>query len=103
VDTVAAGHTIGSWGSPATADANFYAAMPSLHEAWALWVAVAVRRTVTHPWARRWAGAYPALTALVVLSTANHYLLDTVAGALAVGVAAGLTACRPRLRETARR
>ncbi|MCU1667356.1 MAG: hypothetical protein JWP40_283, partial [Blastococcus sp.] len=102
VDTVAAGHTIGSWGSPATADANFYAAMPSLHEAWALWVAIAVRRTVTHPGARRWAGAYPALTTLVVLSTANHYLLDTVAGALTVGVAAGLTACRPRVRDTVR-
>jgi len=87
VDTVLTGHTIGSWGSPATADANFYAAMPSLHEAWALWVCIAVRTTVSHRWARRAAAVYPALTALVVLATGNHYLIDTVAGALTVGIA----------------
>jgi diacylglycerol O-acyltransferase / wax synthase len=91
VDTVAAGHTIGSWGSPATADANFYAAMPSLHAAWALWVTVAVSRIGTRP-ATRWAAAaHPAVTGLVVLATANHYVLDTVAGVLTVGVAAVLT------------
>jgi PAP2 superfamily len=60
---------------------NEYAAMPSLHVAWAVWVAL----TVTGLSARRvrWvAWVHPAATTLVVLATANHYLLDAVAGAV---------------------
>src|SRR5215475_4015576 len=40
VDTVATGHTWGSWGSPLIGHANQFAAMPSLHIGWALWVSV---------------------------------------------------------------
>ncbi len=59
---------------------NLYAAMPSLHVAWATWCALAVVVATRHR-RRHLAWAYPALTTLVVLGTANHYLLDTVAGA----------------------
>ncbi|MGH3423444.1 MAG: phosphatase PAP2 family protein, partial [Nocardioidaceae bacterium] len=38
VDTVTQGGTWGSWGSPLVTQANQFAAMPSLHVAWALWV-----------------------------------------------------------------
>ena len=63
---------------------NVYAAMPSLHVGWALWVALVVVRS----WpSSRWTGLawlYPVATTLVVLSTGNHYLLDAVAGAAVV-------------------
>src|SRR5206468_887099 len=39
---------------------------------------------------------YPLLTTLVVLGTANHYLLDAVAGAAVMGI--GLLLARPALR-----
>lgn len=101
VDTIAAGHTIGSWGSPATADANFYAAMPSLHVAWAVWVAIAVRGSLRNRWARRAAAVYPVLTVLVVLATANHYLVDTVAGALTAWIAVPIARRFPGPRRKA--
>jgi hypothetical protein len=40
VDTLVVGHTWGSWGTSGVATlANQYAAMPSLHTAWAAWTA----------------------------------------------------------------
>ena len=96
---------------------NQLAAMPSLHVGWAVWVAWVVAGLSTHRWVRILALAYPVITTLVVVGTANHYLLDAVAGALVVrsasgwpgGGAAGRTgrtatfrrsaaACRPRVR-----
>ena len=69
---------------------NLYAAMPSLHVAWATWCAMAVRATVTgHRTLTRLVWLYPVMTSLVVFVTANHYLLDAVAGALLV-IAVGL-------------
>lgn len=65
---------------------NLYAAMPSLHVAWATWCALAIVVASRNP-RRQLAWAYPAITTFVVLGTANHYLLDTVAGATDVGAA----------------
>ncbi len=62
--------------------ANPYAAMPSLHMAWAVWCALAVGVGARRPWVRVLAWAYPLTTALVVLGTGNHYLLDVLAGLL---------------------
>ena len=62
---------------------NQFAAMPSLHVAWSIVVAVAVIRVVATRW-RRLALAHPALTLTVVVVTGNHYWLD--------GAAAGLLA-----------
>jgi membrane-associated phospholipid phosphatase len=81
VDVVAATHAFGSWhsGTLATA-ANQLAAMPSLHMAWAVWSSLAFWRLFR---GHRWAGLvwiYPAVTALAVMATGNHYLLDIVAG-----------------------
>ena len=61
---------------------NLYAAMPSLHVAWAAWCAVAVITATRSRW-RHLAWLYPWVTVLVVLASANHFLLD-VAGGLAV-------------------
>ena len=69
---------------------DLYAALPSLHVAWALWCGLAV--VAAGRTRRRWfALLYPAMTTLVVLTTANHYVLDALAGAgltmAAVGIA----------------
>jgi hypothetical protein len=68
---------------------NQYAAMPSLHCAWALWTAAAVWSVATHRPLRIAIWLLPLLTALVVVVTANHYILDIVAAAFvtALGIA----------------
>jgi hypothetical protein len=66
---------------------NLYAAMPSLHLAWATWTVVVARILLKeHRVARRLTPVYATITAVVVVSTANHYVLDVVAG-VAVGLA----------------
>ena len=59
---------------------NVYAAMPSLHVGWAVWIALVVHRSFGSRW-RELAWLYPLVTALVVVSTGNHYLVDAAAGA----------------------
>lgn len=61
---------------------DLYAAMPSLHVAWATWVALQVLLTTPHRWGRRLAVGHAILTSLAVMATANHYLLDVIAGAV---------------------
>lgn len=61
-------------------DTDQMSAMPSVHVGWALLVAAAVVTTVRSRW--RWLVlAYPALTALAVTVTANHFWLDGIAAA----------------------
>jgi membrane-associated phospholipid phosphatase len=57
------------------------AAMPSIHVAYAVVTATGIAEASRSPLARRLAPAYPPLVALTVLATANHYVLDAVAGA----------------------
>ena len=77
---------------------NLYAAMASLHVAWATWSAVAVITATRSRW-RHLAWLYPAATTVVVLATANHFALDAAAG-LAV-TALGLLATRATTRPDA--
>jgi hypothetical protein len=70
------GHGVAGW-------INEFAAMPSLHVGWALWCAAAVVLVCRTPW-RHLAWLYPLGTTLVVVATANHYVLDAVGGALIV-------------------
>ncbi len=57
--------------------ANQYAAMPSLHVAWAFIVGMGIVAMTRSRW-RWWALAHPAITTLVVVATANHFWLDAV-------------------------
>lgn len=61
---------------------NKYAAIPSLHVGWNLLVGVALWRVSTTWRFRVVALSSPLLMTAAVLLTANHYLLDAVAGAL---------------------
>jgi hypothetical protein len=58
--------------------ADQFASLPSLHVAWSLWVAVACGALLRRPVLRAAAWLYPAATAVDVLATANHYMLDVV-------------------------
>jgi hypothetical protein len=87
VDIVSVTHAIGAWSTGAFASqANEYAAMPSLHVAWAIWCALAVWVVRRDALSRIIAAVYVVVTTLIVMATANHYLLDVAAGALTAGV-----------------
>jgi hypothetical protein len=78
---------------------NQYAAMPSLHFGWSLWCvftlwpATASRRSL-----RLLLLAYPIATLFAIIVTANHFWLDAVGGAVALGagylIASGLAYAR---------
>jgi hypothetical protein len=86
-DVVASTHAIGSWHSGALAShANELAAMPSLHMAWAGWVALAVFSITRKRWLRVLAVGHVCLTAFAVLSTGNHFVLDLLGGLLVLAV-----------------
>jgi hypothetical protein len=90
MDTLLAFHTHGlyaSGASPVGSVSNQYAAMPSLHTGWALWCAIAVADVVRARWVKILVFCYPAATIVVILGTANHYLLDAVGGAATLGCA----------------
>jgi hypothetical protein len=86
-DTLASVHQWGWWAGQTSAPrglgglANDFAAMPSLHEAWALWAGWFVAHYARSRRVRILGVAYPVLTAVVVIATGNHYLLDVIAGA----------------------
>jgi len=87
VDTLARDGSLWSFGSSGVkAISNQYAAMPSLHFAWALWCALALypRLRHRHPRAALLAAIYPALTLLAVTATGNHFWLDALGGALVI-------------------
>ena len=82
VDTaVRYGQSVYSWGCGF--DADEFSAMPSVHVGWALIVAIAVITVSRSRW--RWlAAAYPVVTMLIVVVTANHFWLDGIVAALLV-------------------
>jgi len=90
-------------GSVEVTSANIYAAMPSLHVAWAVWVAVAAGAMLRRWWQRALVALHPLITVFVVLATANHFLADALAGAALVGVSYLLVLLPTPLRLPARR
>ncbi|RPI10032.1 MAG: inositol phosphorylceramide synthase [Actinobacteria bacterium] len=78
---------------------NAFAAIPSLHAAWAALVATAVWRRVKGP--VRWAVfVYPAAMALTLVYTGEHYFIDAVVGWLYL---AGICFALPRIEDAWRR
>jgi hypothetical protein len=97
-DVVASTHAFGSWHTGALASsANQLAAMPSLHMAWAGWCTIALWRMSERRAVRAVAVLYPCLTALAVLATGNHFLLDIVGGLLVLALSVLLVGSPDRL------
>ncbi len=103
VDVSAVAHALrpGNVGALAS-QANEYAAMPSLHVAWALWCTLALWAVCKGRPVRTVVAGYAALTVIVAMATANHYFLDVVAGAFTAAIAAGI-AMWPGRRRSSRR
>ncbi len=87
IDTLAKDPAFWSFNSGAVNKiSNQFAAMPSVHCAWALWCACALVPRLRHLWAKVLAALYPVVTTIVIVVTANHYVLDAVGGFLAFGI-----------------
>lgn len=99
-DLMAVHATAGWWGEAASAPqglgwmTNQLAAFPSMHAGWALWVALAVRHTGVSPVYVGLAWTHAVVTAVVVVGTGNHWVLDVAAGWAVMGVAWWLVAVR---------
>jgi hypothetical protein len=100
VDTVA---TYGGWisfGNEGMKDlSNQYAAMPSMHIGWATWTAIVLFPLVRRRWAKVLVVAYPVLTLVCIVVTANHYWIDGVGGLVCLGF--GYAAARAITRRPA--
>jgi hypothetical protein len=65
---------------------NLYAAMPSLHIGWSTWSVCALVPVVRPRWAKVLLVAYPCLTMVSIVVTANHWILDAVGGLIVLGL-----------------
>ncbi len=83
VDTLARYPTFWSFNSGAVSRiSNQYAAMPSVHCAWALWCACVLVPRLRRRWTRSLAVLYPVCTVVAIVLTGNHFVLDAVGGFL---------------------
>jgi PAP2 superfamily len=71
--------------------------------AWAAWCTIAVWRISRRRWVRGLAVLYPCATAVAVLATGNHFLLDIVGGLAAIAVAALAVGTHQRIANSGRR
>jgi membrane-associated phospholipid phosphatase len=77
---------------------NPFAAVPSMHVAFALMFGVTLAR-MSRSWvARIWWACWPFLITFVTIITANHFLFDAVLGALTAAVAAAVAFRLARVR-----
>ena len=90
VDVLSLHAADGWWSTDASAPrglgglTNELAAFPSLHAGWALWVAISVQRHARWSWIKPLAWAYAAGTAVVIVGTGNHWVIDVIVGWLVV-------------------
>jgi hypothetical protein len=100
IDVVQKAGGLGAWHATLMQHADQFASMPSMHLGYAVWCSLAAWRLARGRRARMVALVfgicYPLLTALVVISTGNHYLLDVFAGAGTVAVAVLVVEVVPR-------
>ncbi len=93
VDVLALHAGNGWWGAEASAPqglggfTNQLAAFPSLHAGWALWVALVVQRHASRRVWRVLGWTHAVVTAVVIVGTGNHWVLDAVVGWLVVAAA----------------
>ena len=80
---------------------NKYAAIPSMHIAFSLLIAVPAANLVNHRLPRLLWFAYPPTVLFVIVATGNHFWIDAVAGAAVAGVAAVAALQLARLRPAA--
>lgn len=89
VDVVASTDILGWRAVGSDRGGNQYSAMPSMHVGWSAWAAYALWSALrdSHPHTRWAAWLFPALMVGAVIGTGNHYVLDVVGSAVALGTA----------------
>jgi hypothetical protein len=86
VDVLSLHSADGWWGADASAPrglgglTNELAAFPSLHAGWSLWVALALQIYATRYWVRALGWLYALGTAVVIVGTGNHWVIDAIVG-----------------------
>jgi hypothetical protein len=80
---------------------NPYAAIPSMHIAFALMIAVSAVNLVRSAWARLVWSVYPLTVLFVIVVTANHFWFDAAVGAMVACMAAVSAHQLARLRPDA--
>ena len=80
---------------------NQYAAIPSMHVAFALMIAVPLSRLCKHRLTRAFWAVYPLIVVFVIVSTANHFITDAILGAATAAFGAWAAAALARARPTA--
>lgn len=104
---------IGGWGPIGTEPGNGaggagneFAAIPSLHVGWAMWVMLALWALATAWWAKGLLIFHVTVTHVVIVATAKHWIIDApgawVTVALAVALEAGRRRWWGRVRDSAR-
>src|SRR6478609_7443160 len=90
VDVLSLHAADGWWGADASAPrglggrTNELAAFPSMHAGWALWVALALQVYATRKWVRVLGWLYALGTAIVIVGTGNHWVIDALMGWLVI-------------------
>ncbi len=89
VDTLRVYGSLWSFDSGAMSKlSNQYAAMPSLHFAWAMWCTLVLVPALKSWWAKAAAIIYPVFTLFAIVVTANHFVLDAAGGLVVLGLGA---------------
>ncbi|MBZ5737698.1 phosphatase PAP2 family protein [Nocardioides mangrovi] len=103
VDVLSLHAADGWWGGDASAPrglgglTNELAAFPSLHAGWSLWVALALQVYATRYWVRVLGWLYALGTAVVIVGTGNHWVIDALVGWIVILVAWVLAAAIGRI------
>ncbi len=90
VDVLSLHAADGWWGADASAPrglgglTNELAAFPSLHAGWSLWVALALQVYATRKSVRVLGWLYAVGTAIVIVGTGNHWVIDALVGWLVI-------------------
>ena len=100
-DTIAAFTGVAQDSDTAKLLVNQYAAVPSMHIAFSLMVAVPAGALARTALAGRAWSAYPLIVFFVIVATGNHYWFDAAAGAAVACMAALVATAMGRLRPAA--
>jgi len=80
---------------------NPYAAVPSMHVAFALMIGIPLARLTKHRVVKVFWAVYPMIVTFVIVVTANHFFADAVLGALTAAMAAYAAEWMARARPAA--
>jgi hypothetical protein len=98
IDTVSSITTISSRSTLSNIFINPYAAVPSMHVAFAVMIGVTLSRLSRRRVAKVAWLMWPVLITFVTVITANHFLIDALLGLLTAGIAGGVARRLARMR-----